>query len=231
MMEINESTPWPFMILIAIALGLRHGLDLDHIATIDAITRTARENRILSKLTGFLFSLGHGLVVTTISLIIGGGLIQSHIPEWLDGFGNWVSIIFLILFGALNLWNVFQKSPSNQLPVGMKSFLARKVMNKKYNPALIVLIGALFAFSFDTFSKIALFSISATLMSGWIFSGILGLCFTVGMMITDGCNGLFVSAIIQRADKASLVLSRGLGLSISLFSLSIGIISLVKVFQ
>ena len=71
-----------WMMTTAFLLGLRHGLDLDHLATIDAITRTVQGN--LSKMVGFLFSLGHGLVVTIVSLVIGSGLMQTHIPEWLD---------------------------------------------------------------------------------------------------------------------------------------------------
>lgn len=228
-MEINESTSWPLMILIALGLGLRHGLDLDHIATIDAITRTARSQQLVSRMAGFLFSFGHGIVVTSISLVIGGGLLKAEVPEWLDGLGAWISIFFLLVFGCLNLWNVFQHRHFDA-PSGIKSYITQKIMNKKYNPTMIMMVGALFAFSFDTFSQIALFSISATLMSGWLFSGILGLCFTLGMMITDGFNGLFVSSIIQRADRSSLIFSRILGFAIAGFSLIIGIIAVLKVF-
>lgn len=226
-MEISEHTSWPLMILIALTLGLRHGLDLDHIATIDAITRTARQNQILSKMVGFLFSLGHGIVVTLISLVVGAGIIQAEVPEWLDGVGTWISIFFLFLFGLLNLWNVFQKNNSD-MPIGLKNYIACKVMNKKYNPAMIMFIGALFALSFDTFSQITLFSISATLMSGWVFSVVLGLCFTLGMIITDGCNGLLVSVLIQRADRASRILSRTLGIAVSGFSLGLGLYALTQ---
>lgn len=203
------------MVLTALSLGMRHGLDLDHLATIDAITGTLRDNRILSKFVGLLFSLGHGLVVILISFIIGSGLVQGHIPEWLDGFGKWVSIFFLVVFGSLNLLSVFQSSTTYTLSVGIRSLLA----TKKFNPALIVLIGALFALSFDTMSQIALFSLSASLMQGWLFSGLLGIFFMLGMMISDGLNGLFVSTMIQRADRASLVTSRSLSLLISIFSL------------
>jgi nickel/cobalt transporter (NiCoT) family protein len=227
---MNADTSWQLMILMAITLGVRHGFDLDHLATIDALTRTSRDNRILSKMVGFLFSLGHGLVVTVISLIIGGGLMQSHVPECLEGLGNWISIFFLVVFGALNLWNVFQKSPSNSLPVGIKSFLVHRLSGKKIHPAFIVMIGALFAFSFDTFSQIALFSISASLFAGWVFSGILGIFFMLGMMISDGLNGFFVSTLVQRADRASIWLSRSLGLTISMFSLIIGFTGLLKLF-
>lgn len=215
------------MILIAFVLGLRHGFDLDHLATIDSIARTIRGNRLLSKMTGFLFSLGHGLVVTAVSLIVGAGLVQAHIPEWLDGLGNWISLFFLVVFGALNLWNIFQKTPSD-VPVGIKSFLVKKIKNKKFNPAMITLIGALFAFSFDTFSQVALFSLSGSLHAGWIYSGILGLFFTFGMMASDSLNGLLVAMLIQRADKASLIFSRSLGVAISAFSLSLAVAGFFK---
>lgn len=204
---------------MALILGIRHGFDLDHLATIDAITRSVRDHRYLSKIVGVLFSCGHGLVVTMISLVIGGGLMETQIPQWLDGFGSWISLFFLLLFGLLNLWSVMQTSSEIASPVGIKGVLAQKLMGKNYNPFLIVLIGALFACSFDTFSQIALFSISASLMAGWVFSGILGLFFTLGMMMTDGINGLFVSMLLQRADGTSVVVSRGLGVAISLFSL------------
>lgn len=65
-----------FLISTALLLGMRHGFDLDHLATIDAITRTVRYKPSLSRMVGFLFSLGHGLVVIIVSLIIGGGLFQ-----------------------------------------------------------------------------------------------------------------------------------------------------------
>ncbi|MBS0629471.1 MAG: DNA repair protein [Verrucomicrobia bacterium] len=214
------------LMTMALTLGMRHGFDLDHLATIDAITRTVRDNKLFSRFVGFLFSLGHGIVVILISLIIGSGLMQSHIPQWLDGFGKWVSIVFLLLFGAINLYNVFQ---NQTLPTGFKSFLVKKFAAKRFSPFVVITIGAIFALSFDTFSQIALFSISASLLSGWVLSGILGFCFMIGMMLSDGLNGLVVSTLIQRADRFSIVLSRGLGLAISLFSLVLGVIALFEI--
>jgi nickel/cobalt transporter (NiCoT) family protein len=226
-MDINASQT--ILAFMALTLGIRHGFDLDHLATIDAMTRTVRENQFLSKIVGVLFSLGHGIVVILISLIIGSGLMQSHIPEWLDGLGQGISIVFLLFFGAINLYNVFQHTSHQALPGGIKSFLAKKLSAKKCNPVLIMSIGALFALSFDTFSQIALFSISASLLSGWLFSGILGFFFMLGMMVSDGINGLLVSALIRRADGASVVVSRSLGLTISMFSLGIGLMGLFRI--
>lgn len=219
---------WILLILMALMLGVRHGFDLDHLATIDSITRTVCDNRYLSRMVGFLFSLGHGLVVIVLSLIIGSGMMQSHIPEWLDNFGNWISIVFLFLFGVLNLWNVLRSPQKSAMPTSLKNYLSKKLIRQNYNPIFIVLIGALFAFSFDTFSQVALFSLSASLLAGCLFSGILGIAFMLGMMASDGMNGLFVSALIQRANGISIILSRLFGLTIASFSLIIGIINLSK---
>jgi len=226
---MDTDTSWVMLVSMALMLGIRHGFDLDHLATIDAVTRTVKDNPRLSRCVGLLFSLGHGVVVTLVSLIVGGGLVQAHTPEWLDGFGQWVSIFFLLVFGVLNLYNVFQDPSKEAIPVGIRSFLAKRLANKNCSPAFILSVGALFAFSFDTFSQIALFSVSASLVSGWMFSGVLGLFFTFGMMISDGLNGFFVSALIRRADGASVIVSRGLGLTISLFSLAIGSMGLLEV--
>lgn len=219
---------WIPLVTLALALGVRHGFDLDHLATIDSISRTVRDAHYLSKIVGFLFSLGHGLVVTLISLIIGSGIIHSRFPSWLNGLGNSISILFLLMFGILTLWNVLKYPSQPAAATGMGAFLLRIITIKKYKPALIMLVGALFAFSFDTFSQVALFSISASLLGGWLFSGVLGVVFMFGMMTSDGLNGLLVSALIQRSGKKSLIVSRLFGLIIASFSLVIGMLSLTK---
>lgn len=198
------------LIAMALLLGLRHGLDLDHLATIDAVTRTVRVNR---SFVGALFSLGHGFVVTLISVVIGSGLVRLETPEWLEGVGTVISVAFLLFFGFLNLWSVFSQSK----PSGFKIAIAEKLGT---HPAGILLIGALFALSFDTISQVALFALSASLVSGALLAVILGLSFTAGMVCSDGVNGLLVSKVIQRADGLYL------GLAISLFSLGTGFYSL-----
>lgn len=228
---MDTNTSWFVLALMTISLGIRHGFDLDHLATIDAMTRTVRKNQFESKCVGFLFSLGHGIVVIFISVIIGTGLMQSQIPEWVDHFGKWVSIVFLFIFGLLNLYDLFQNPSPNHVPIGIKSYLAKKMTSKNCSPLWITSIGALFAFSFDTFSQIALFSISASLLSGWLFSALLGIFFMLGMMISDGINGLLISSMIQRADRISLAVSRCLGLTICMFSLTIGFMGLYEILR
>lgn len=219
------------LIAMAFLLGLRHGFDLDHLATIDSVTRMVSAHRTLAKIVGFLFSLGHGSVVILISLIIGNGVKPIIVPQWLDGLGNSISITFLLIFGILNLWNVFRNQSTPPLPTSLKNYLAKKLIRNNFNPFLIILIGALFALSFDTVSQVVLFSLSARAMAGWLFSGVLGIVFMLGMMVSDGLNGLFVSTLIQRADSVSLLFSRMAGLIIASFSLLIGMINLIQMYN
>lgn len=218
------------LIFMTFLLGVRHGFDLDHLATIDAMTRTASHNKRLSKRVGVLFSLGHGLVVTLISAIISSGIMKSQTPQWLESFGSWISILFLMLFGLLNLYNVIKNPLEKTASISLISLFATNMLKKSSSPLFIILVGALFAFSFDTFSQVALFSISASILSGWIFAAILGIVFMLGMMMSDGLNGVLISILIQRAGSMSLFISRFVGIAISLFSLVIGVVALVKMF-
>lgn len=223
-----EDSGW-FLLAMAFMLGIRHGFDLDHLATIDSMTRAVRENRYLSKITGFLFSLGHGLVVILISLIIGSGLKPSPVPEWLNWVGDSISITFLLIFGLLTLWNVFHHQSPSTMPTSFKNYLSKKIITKKINPIFIILTGVLFAFSFDTVSQVVLFSLAARAVAGCLFSGLLGVVFMLGMMMSDGFNGLFVSTLLQRADKISFLFSRITGLMIASFSLIVGFTNCFKI--
>ena len=214
------------LILMVFALGIRHGFDLDHLATIDSITRQVKGNNRLSKFVGFLFSLGHGLVVLLMSLIISSGYIKIQSPLWLEAVGNWISILFLFAFGLLTLWNTVPHS--HALPTSLRPYLFKKILNETYNPFIIILIGALFAFSFDTFTQVALFSISVSLMAGWTFSMLLSLIFMLGMMTADGLNGLVVSSLIHYADKRSALISQTIGLIIAGFSLVLATLGVLK---
>lgn len=53
----------------------------------------------------------------------------------------------------------------------------------------MILVGALFALSFDTMSQVAFFSISVQAGQSWMTPMLLGLVFMLGMIVTDGLNG------------------------------------------
>ncbi|MGA7799985.1 MAG: nickel transporter [Gammaproteobacteria bacterium] len=211
---------WFALLTVVFLLGMRHGMDPDHLATIDGLTRfNAATHPRLSRWAGFLFSAGHGAVVMAVAVIVGLLAARWTAPQWMNAFGAWVSIAFLLALGAVNLAAVLHARPDEVVhTVGLKGrWLGR--LNRVSHPALIAFIGALFALSFDTVSQTALFSMAASSIAGWLYSALLGLVFTAGMMVTDGLNGLWVARLIRRADRRARIASRVLGLSIAGLSL------------
>jgi high-affinity nickel-transport protein len=220
---------WLALLAVVFLLGLRHGMDADHLATIDGLTRfNANIRPRLSRWSGFLFSFGHGLVVMVVAILVGIFSINLAIPDWMDGFGAWMSIVFLLALGTVNFVMVLRAPPQEVVqPAGLKGrFIGR--LNQASRLGLIVLIGALFAISFDTMSQAALFSLAASKMSGWVFSGTLGFTFMVGMMVTDAINGLWVSRLLRRADRRARIASRMLGLTIALLSFVVAILGITE---
>src|SRR5690242_14796693 len=87
---------WSALCVVALVLGMRHGLDADHLATIDALTRAnAPRNPWLARAAGWLFSLGHGSVVLVVALIAMLSAGRWQAPEWLELSGAVISIAFL----------------------------------------------------------------------------------------------------------------------------------------
>ena len=64
------------VVIVAAALGMRHGTDPDHLAAIDGLTR------IRPRATnGVFFALGHGLVVILLAIGVGTYL-QAGSSSW-----------------------------------------------------------------------------------------------------------------------------------------------------
>ena len=88
-------TEWTALAAIVFLLGLKHGFDADHLATIDGLTRfNARSQQRWARLCGVLFSLGHGAVVMVIALAVGYASERWTPPEWLDLSGTLISLGF-----------------------------------------------------------------------------------------------------------------------------------------
>lgn len=215
--------------VLVFVLGLKHGFDADHLATIDGLTRfNSRSRPGLSRYCGVLFSLGHGAVVIAIALAASLLAQRWQTPQWLELFGAWVSIIFLFALGALNVQAVLSAAPDEIVrPVGLKGrFLGR--LTRAATPGMVACVGALFAFSFDTISQAALFALTATRFGGWQEALLLGTLFMSGMLVTDGINGLWIARLLGRADKAARLASRIMGLTVAGISFLVGGLGLMK---
>ena len=191
------------MVALVFALGLRHGFDPDHLVAIDGMTRSTQ-----SRWCGLFFSLGHGVVVTLIGVAVALAATEWHAPAWLEQTGALISIGVLLVLGMANLLALL-RTPAGR-PVALIGLRARWVserLARANHPAVIASVGAAFAVSFDTVSHALAFSLTGATMAGVLFAGALGLVFTLGMVLTDALNGLWVARMMSGAAAASRVMS------------------------
>ena len=80
------STRFSFVLgtgLLAYTFGLRHGVDADHIAAIDNVTRKLMQEGKRPVGVGFFFSLGHSTIVVLLSALVAvaASLVESSLPQ------------------------------------------------------------------------------------------------------------------------------------------------------
>jgi high-affinity nickel-transport protein len=220
---------WFALLTLVFVLGAKHGLDADHLATIDGLTRyNLRQAPARARWCGSLFSLGHGAIVMLIALGVGIASSRWQVPAWMEDVGTWISISFLTLLGLLNLRAVLlTDSDAMVAPVGLKAGLLARLQSATH-PLAIAAVGALFALSFDTMSQAALFAVTATRHGGVVHALALGLAFTVGMLVMDGVNGLWIARLLRNADYHARIASRVMGLMVAIISLSVAAFGLAR---
>jgi high-affinity nickel-transport protein len=201
--------------LAAFVFGLRHGMDADHIAAIDNVTRKMIQEGRRPLTVGAWFSLGHSTVVLLliVTLVAATQSVVEAIP-FLQGtgaiLGTAVSWAFLWLIGLINLAIVFslyrvfhgmKRSESGDEDY-QKLLEARGFLNHYFGPLFRIVdepwkayfMGLLFGIGFDTASEIALIAISVGVgVSGsapiWEVL-LLPFMFTCGMVLVDTTDGV-----------------------------------------
>ncbi|MGZ5041686.1 MAG: HoxN/HupN/NixA family nickel/cobalt transporter [Usitatibacter sp.] len=222
-------THWLALVGVVFLLGLKHGLDPDHLAAIDGLTRfNAARRPSLSRWSGLIFSAGHGVVVTLVAIAVATVATEWKAPAWLENAGTWISIAFLSVLGVANRAAV-ARTPRGELvrAVGVRGRIFER-FTRVDHPMLIAAVGAAFAISFDTLSQAVLFSITGSNLAGWAFATTLGLVFTAGMMATDALNGLWVSHLVRTADRRAAAASRLMSLAIGFTSLAIAALAAAR---
>lgn len=216
----DPSTSLTALCTLTLLLGLRHGFDADHLAVIDGIARlNAADRPCLARSSGALFSLGHGTMVAIAACAMTVLAQGWSAPGWLDSAGVVTSVTFLIGLGIANLAAIWSTEPGRMVrPVGLRS----RFVPKLRHPAAIFGVGALFAFSFDTLTQATLMALAGVQLGGILPALLAALCFVVGMLVTDGINGLWISRLLRSAEERAAAASRAMALVIGLVSLLIG---------
>ena len=228
-----DTPPLLPLIGLTFMLGLRHGMDPDHLAVVDNLTRyNAGKIPDRARWCGLFFSLGHGAMVTSVAALLALAANTHKIPHWVEATGEAVSIGFLFLIGTLNLAALWH-APANQpvTPRGLRAGLLGAAFTRATSvshPLLISLVGAGFAISMDTMSQAAVFSMAASGEFAWSVALLLGLTFTLGMLTVDAANGLWVYRLIAASGEGARRASRRLTLAIALLSLALAMIGLAR---
>jgi nickel/cobalt transporter (NiCoT) family protein len=210
----------PFLAGLAIVtyvLGLRHGVDADHIVAIDNTVRKLLHEDQKPYSVGLWFSLGHSTVVVglILALILATRSVVGALPALQSSgaiIGTVVSGVFLwlmalvnvvIVVGIFKIWKGMKKGDLDQ--EGLDNLLEnRGFLNRYFRPLFRIVkkpwqiypIGCLFGLGFDTASEIALLGISvgvglSSAVPFWTII-ILPLTFTCGMVLVDASDGVFM---------------------------------------
>lgn len=119
----------PFLLFgTALLLGLRHGIDWDHIAAISDIT-TSSPNKKLSFIYGTLYVLGHALVIIILGL--SAVILGIKLPDWVDSIMEPVVGITLIFLGLYLAFSIFRYGKNIRLR--SRWMLIFSSINKVYN--------------------------------------------------------------------------------------------------
>ena len=210
------------LIGLTFLLGLRHGMDPDHLAVIDGITRfNATSDSRAARWCGLFFSLGHGVMVTLVAALLALVAGARLIPHWVEHVGQAISILFLIAMGALNLHAVFRaRDHMAPPPRGLKASLLLRFCRVSH-PLAISAIGAAFAISMESLSQAAVFSLAASGHQALSAALVLGCVFTLGMLVVDAANSWWVHRMIHSLAHRDRMRAHALTMAIALLSLGL----------
>lgn len=183
------------LVTVIAALGMRHGVDPDHLSVIDGLSRFHP-----SRWNGVYFALGHGIIVTLLAVGFGkllAGVVAPH------------TVWILLALGFANLWRLWRPK-QHKHPKPPRLFQASPL-----------LLGVLFGMGFETASQL-----SAILLAGQLNPWILGVVFSLGMVIVDGTDGFLAARTQQLAltgHNRSVRCSRALGVLVVVVSFGVAV--------
>lgn len=180
-------------LLIAFALGVRHGTDPDHLTAIDGLSRIRPRAS-----NGLLFAAGHGSVVTLLAAGVGHVLAGR-----LAFLGPWM----LISIGVVNLWKVCR-------PTQLSIVARRPIVAQPF------LLGMLLAAGFETASQLSAL-ILADQVNTWLFGAAFsgGMVLVDGI---DGYLAASTLTLAASGEMNARWASAFLGILVVLFSFGLG---------
>ena len=203
-------------------LGLRHGVEPDHIAAIDGMTLRALDHHERhAPWTGSLFALGHGAAVAVIALAVSLLAASFTMPPLLVAITDWLPLLLLALLGAWNLRTLL--APGAYRPSSVRMRLLPAALRERTDLWSTVAIGLLFALVIDTFAHVSAWSVFATHRGGWWAGVLAGLLFSVGMLVASTASSQLLCRLLgtARTDEATARFRRGIGWFVVVLSFAV----------
>jgi high-affinity nickel-transport protein len=188
---------------VLLILGLRHGLDPDHITIIDGYTYRLHERKSLwTSWVGTLFAFGHGLMVTVIALAL--SLIRNNfeLPPVVSFMIDWIPVVMLLFIGIMNVISLSQHNEFRTK--SLKKWMLPAYFNSHLNPLSVILTGIIFGFIFDTSTQIAAFGFALSAADQWVFAVAGGIVFSAGLMITGTFDSFYLSRLLKKFDQKNI---------------------------
>ncbi|WP_321901548.1 HoxN/HupN/NixA family nickel/cobalt transporter [Paraburkholderia tropica] len=202
--------------LLAYGFGLRHAVDADHIAAIDAVTRKLMQRGQRPIGVGLAFSLGHSTIVIAATVGIALTALTLHgrferFHEIGSTIGTLVSSGFLLVLAGVNLvilrdvWHRYRRAQQGEdaaalaaqapAPAGLFSRALRPLFALVTKSWHMYPVGVLFGLGFDTATEIGLLAIAAAeagkglpMYSILVFPAL----FTAGMTLVDSTDNVLM---------------------------------------
>ena len=219
MFEFQASSIWATLGLL-FALGFRHGLDPDHIAAVDGLTRMRFNQHSFwsARLTGVQFASGHSLTVFLATLVFYWQRVS--LPVWLDQLGLWISSLFLVWLAYSNLKYCFGARAHHHEHSSLKTLIFKSLGAFAHPMG----VGFAFALSFDTLAQAGLMAHKGHEMGGFQMILCFAFCFGLGMMLADSLNGFIVHWMVKSSEDLAKHTARIMsGVIASLSLLVVGI--------
>jgi high-affinity nickel-transport protein len=220
-MSVLEALPVSGLALFFV-LGLRHGVEPDHIAAIDGMTlRAIDRHERHAPWTGSLFALGHGAAIAAIAIAVSLLAASFTLPPLLLAFTDWLPIVLLAMLGAWNLRALL--TPGAYRPASVRMRLMPASLRERTDLWSTVAVGLLFALVIDTVAHISAWSVFATHRGGWSAGLVAGLLFSVGMLVASTASSQLLWRLIgsSRSEAATTRFRRGIGWVVVLLSFGV----------
>ncbi|WP_215409344.1 hypothetical protein [Janthinobacterium sp. JC611] len=182
-------------------LGMRHGLEPDHLAAVDGLTlRSQSTHARWAPWMGALFALGHGVTVLAIVAMAAFASRQFSPSASLFAWLEWLPIALLLLIAAMNARSLLAGAQLAEV----RGRLLPRWLRGATGPLAAIVVGMLFALVFDTALQAAAWGYAAVALGGMQPALLTGMVFAVGMGVTDTFDG-WVTAKVMRIGKIDLV--------------------------